>query len=168
MTKFTLVNLASVNPAQNVMTTVGWTKSVVAYRARMDKPIASRLQDTGLWGHAIRERKPAITNDYKGLVKPTKEGHSQGHVYVRPHMNAPVGHMYPSWARPSLLQWCHPICLWPRCAVSAGTGRQEEGARYVPSEISVARSCPGGAAGRVGRGASSGGSRSDVLRHRYQ
>jgi hypothetical protein len=58
--------------------------------AMMTKPIVYKMEDTGLWGDAVRERKPVITNDYKSLVKPTKKGYPQGHVNVRRHMNLPI------------------------------------------------------------------------------
>ena len=30
----------------------------------IDKPIVYQVKDTGLWGEAIRQRIPVITNDY--------------------------------------------------------------------------------------------------------
>ncbi len=72
------------------LTMIGWSKSAMTNCAIINKPIVYKLDDTGLWGDAIRERKAVITNDYKNLVKPTKKGYPKGHVMVRRHMNLPI------------------------------------------------------------------------------
>ena len=86
----TLSYFATVNPAQNELTMIGWSQSAMMLCTTMEKPLLYKLENTGLWGDAIRERKPVITNDYKNLVKPTKKGYPQGHVNVRRHMNLPI------------------------------------------------------------------------------
>jgi len=73
-----------------ILTMIGWSRSAMMNCATMDKPIVYKLDDTGLWGDAVRERKAVITNDYKNLVKPTKKGYPQGHVNIRKHMNLPI------------------------------------------------------------------------------
>ena len=78
------------NRTEDVLTMIGWSKSAMVNCAMMDKPIVYKLTETGLWGDAVRERKPVITNDYKALVKPTKKGYPEGHVSVRKHMNLPI------------------------------------------------------------------------------
>jgi hypothetical protein len=78
------------NAAEDVLTMIGWSKSAMVNCAMMTKPIVYKLSETGLWGDAVREHKAVITNDYKGLVKPTKKGYPNGHVNVRKHMNLPI------------------------------------------------------------------------------
>ncbi|MFW2367081.1 MAG: sigma 54-interacting transcriptional regulator, partial [Desulforhopalus sp.] len=43
----------------------------------------------GLWGEALRQRKPIITNDYSS-PDPMKKGQPEGHVKIIRHMNVPV------------------------------------------------------------------------------
>lgn len=81
---------AVMNDAEDVLTMLGWSKSAMQACAMMDKPIVYPLEETGLWGDAVRERGAVITNDYQGLSKPTKKGYPSGHVTVQRHMNVPV------------------------------------------------------------------------------
>jgi hypothetical protein len=90
MTGSTLSYFATMNSAENVLTMIGWSKSAMGNCSMIDKPIVYRIEETGLWGDAVRERKAVITNDYKNLVKPTKKGYPEGHVNVVRHMNIPV------------------------------------------------------------------------------
>ncbi|MGA3346830.1 MAG: GAF domain-containing protein [Terracidiphilus sp.] len=90
LTGSTLSYFATIDATERVLTMIGWSKSAMMSCAMMTKPIVYKMEDTGLWGDAVRERKPVITNDYKSLVKPTKKGYPQGHVNVRRHMNLPI------------------------------------------------------------------------------
>ena len=47
------------------------------------------LETTGLWGDAVRQRRPIITNDY-AAPNPDKKGYPEGHVGIRRHLNIPV------------------------------------------------------------------------------
>lgn len=47
------------------------------------------LEKTGLWGEAIRQRRPIITNDYLA-ENPWKKGYPKGHVALKNHMNVPI------------------------------------------------------------------------------
>lgn len=85
-----LAYFATVAADQKSLTMIGWSLSAMLMCKTIDKPLFYKLEETGLWGDAIRERKPVITNDYKGLVKPTKKGYPAGHVDVRRHMNFPI------------------------------------------------------------------------------
>lgn len=81
---------ASMNDDEDVLTMLGWSKSAMSACSMIDKPIVYPLEETGLWGDAVRERKPVITNDYAGCTKPTKKGYPEGHVKVSRHLNVPV------------------------------------------------------------------------------
>jgi len=81
---------ATMNPEENVLTMRGWSKTVMGDCSIIAKPIVYKLEETGLWGDAVRERKAVITNDYQNSTKPTKKGYPEGHVHVVRHMNIPV------------------------------------------------------------------------------
>ncbi|MBN1881722.1 MAG: GAF domain-containing protein [Deltaproteobacteria bacterium] len=81
---------ATMNASENVLTMVGWSDAAMGNCAMIDKPIVYKIEETGLWGDAVRERKAVITNDYQNLQKPTKKGYPEGHVTVIGHMNLPV------------------------------------------------------------------------------
>ena len=86
----TLSYFATVNAAQIELTMIGWSTSAMMLCTTIDKPLLYKLENTGLWGDAIREKKPVFTNDYKNSVKPTKKGTPQGHVNIRRHLNLPI------------------------------------------------------------------------------
>lgn len=86
----TIAYYATMNDAEDVLTMVGWSKSAMDMCKVMDKPIVYPLEETGMWGDAVRERQAIITNDYEALKKPTKKGYPAGHVKVVRHLNAPI------------------------------------------------------------------------------
>jgi hypothetical protein len=86
----TLAYFATVNPTETELLMIGWSNSAMMNCTMIDKPLLYKVTETGLWGDAIRERKPVITNDYPALVKPTKKGYPAGHVNVKRHMNLPI------------------------------------------------------------------------------
>ena len=81
--------LAFVNEDETVLTMHAWSKSAMKECAIIDEPITYPLKTTGLWGEALRQRKPLITNDYTA-PNPLKKGYPEGHVHLKRHMNIPV------------------------------------------------------------------------------
>ncbi len=81
--------LAFMNEDETVLTMHAWSKTAMAQCAVIDKPIVYPVETTGLWGEAVRQRKPVITNDY-AAPNPAKKGYPEGHVHVTRHMNVPV------------------------------------------------------------------------------
>jgi PAS domain S-box-containing protein len=81
--------LAFVNEDETVLTMHSWSKTAMAQCAIQNKPIVYPVVTTGLWGEAVRQRKPVFTNDYQA-PNPLKKGHPEGHVKVLRHMNAPI------------------------------------------------------------------------------
>jgi PAS domain S-box-containing protein len=81
--------LAFLNDDESVLTMHSWSKSAMAECAIADKTFIYPVVTTGLWGEAVRQRRPVITNDYTA-VNPLKRGYPQGHVVVIRHMNIPV------------------------------------------------------------------------------
>jgi PAS domain S-box-containing protein len=81
--------LAFLNEDESILTMHSWSKSAMAECAIDQKPIVYPVVSTGLWGEAVRQRRPIITNDYAAL-NPWKKSYPQGHVAVKRHMNVPV------------------------------------------------------------------------------
>lgn len=90
MTQSTLGYFAVINGAEDTLVMIGWSKGAMQNCAVIDKPIVYQLSETGLWGDAVRERQPVVTNDYANTEKPTKKGYPKGHVEVTRHFNVPV------------------------------------------------------------------------------
>jgi sigma-B regulation protein RsbU (phosphoserine phosphatase) len=81
--------LAFMNEDETVLTMQAWSKTAMEKCAIIDKPIIYPLETTGLWGEAVRQRRPIITNDY-AAPNPHKKGYPEGHVEIRRHLNIPV------------------------------------------------------------------------------
>jgi PAS domain S-box-containing protein len=89
LTKSKIGYLAFMNEEETVLTMQAWSKTAMAECAITDKPIIYPLETTGLWGEAVRQRRPIITNDY-AAASPHKKGYPPGHVDIRRHLNIPV------------------------------------------------------------------------------
>jgi signal transduction histidine kinase/FixJ family two-component response regulator len=89
MTGSSIGYIAFVNDDETVLTMHYWSKSAMQECAIIDKPIVYPLENTGLWGEAVRQRRPVITNDY-AAPNAWKKGMPSGHVRVVRHMNVPV------------------------------------------------------------------------------
>jgi two-component system, sensor histidine kinase and response regulator len=81
--------LAFLNEDESVLTMHAWSKTAMKECAIIDKPIHYPVVTTGLWGEAVRQRKPVFTNDYPA-PNPLKKGYPAGHVHVQRHMNVPI------------------------------------------------------------------------------
>ena len=89
LTGSTIGYLATMNDDESVMTMQYWSKTAHVSCNIIDKPIVYNVEDTGLWGEAVRQRKPVITNDY-AAKSPFKRGTPKGHVPLFRHMNIPI------------------------------------------------------------------------------
>jgi PAS domain S-box-containing protein len=89
LTRSTIGYLAFLNEDESVLTMHSWSKTAMKDCAMEKKPIHYRVMETGLWGEAVRQRKPVITNDYSA-PDPCKKGYPDGHVRVTRHMNVPI------------------------------------------------------------------------------
>lgn len=89
LTSSTIGYLAFMNEDETVLTMHAWSKSAMQECAIIDKPIVYPVVSTGLWGEAVRQRQPIITNDY-AASSPLKKGYPTGHVQVNRHMNLPI------------------------------------------------------------------------------
>jgi PAS domain S-box-containing protein len=89
LTNSTMGYLAFVNEDESVLTMHSWSAAAMARCATILVPIVYPMASTGLWGEAVRQRKPIITNDY-AAPSPLKKGYPEGHVPLTRHMNVPV------------------------------------------------------------------------------
>ncbi|MFA4917853.1 MAG: GAF domain-containing protein [Thermodesulfovibrionales bacterium] len=81
--------LAFLNEDETVLTMYSWSKTAMEECQILDKPIIYPVETTGLWGEAVRQRRPITTNDYQA-PNPWKKSYPEGHVQVTRHMNIPV------------------------------------------------------------------------------
>ncbi len=77
------------NEDTEILTLFAWSRSVMPECKVMNPQTDYELSKTGLWGEAIRQRKPIITNDYDAPNK-YKKGTPKGHVPLKSHVNVPV------------------------------------------------------------------------------
>ena len=89
MTDSTVGYLAFVSDDESVLTMYAWSETAMKECSVSKKPIEYKVSATGLWGEAVRQRRPVITNDY-AAPNPLKKGHPKGHVPITRHMNIPV------------------------------------------------------------------------------
>jgi PAS domain S-box-containing protein len=80
--------LAFMNEDETVLTMYSWSRQAMQECMIKEKPIVYPVKNTGLWGEAIRQRKPVVTNDYEA-PNSLKRGYPEGHVHVKRHMNIP-------------------------------------------------------------------------------
>lgn len=81
--------IAFMNEDETVLTMHHWTTTAMKECRMVNKPLCYKVSETGLWGEAIRQRKPVITNDY-AAPSPYKKGIPEGHVKLSRHMNVPL------------------------------------------------------------------------------
>jgi PAS domain S-box-containing protein len=89
LTQSTIGYLAFTNEDETELTMQAWSKTAMEECAITDKPLVYPLETTGLWGEAVRQRRPIITNDY-AAPSIYKKGYPQGHVHIRRHLNIPI------------------------------------------------------------------------------
>ncbi len=77
------------NEDETKLTLHAWSKDVMEACRVPHKQTEYKVKETGLWGDAIRKRRPVITNDYDE-PNPSKKGYPEGHVPIKRHMNIPL------------------------------------------------------------------------------
>ncbi|WP_367343610.1 PAS domain S-box protein [Methanomethylovorans sp.] len=94
LTQSKLGYLAFINEEETVFSMYSWSKSSWSKGAMEECKLADmnidyEVSSIGLWGEAIRQRKPIITNDYSAPSL-WKKGYPENHVKITRHMNIPV------------------------------------------------------------------------------
>lgn|GEM_PF-351255 len=77
------------NEETKELTLNSWSKGVMEECLVAEKQTVYRLENTGIWGEVIRQRKPMIINDF-GKSHPLKKGYPVGHVKLERWMAVPV------------------------------------------------------------------------------
>jgi|GEM_PF-1342280 len=88
LTRSSLGYLAFVSDSQKLLVMHSWSKSASEECGVAHKPIVYNVENTGLWGEALRQRRPIITNDYQN--SPHRRGLPKGHPPISRHMNVPI------------------------------------------------------------------------------
>jgi len=81
--------LAFMSPDEGSLIMHSWSKDAMKECAIKDRKFIYPIETTGLWGEAVKQRKPIITNDYQ-TSSLLKKGYPQGHVELIRHMNVPI------------------------------------------------------------------------------
>ncbi len=77
------------NEATQVFTLSSWSKDVLKYCDVQDQPTNYEMGKTGIWGEAIRQRRPILDNDYRDpdlLIN----GYPEGHFPITKFLTIPV------------------------------------------------------------------------------
>lgn len=74
---------------QRRFTLYSWSMNALQDCLIQDKPTVYELENTGLWGEAVRQRKPVIVNDYSAS-HPHKRGYPEGHIALSRFLTLPV------------------------------------------------------------------------------
>ena len=66
-----------------------WSKEVMDACAVQHPQTIYQLDNTGIWGEAVRQRKPILINDFK-VNHPKKKGYPEGHVILNRFLTIPI------------------------------------------------------------------------------
>jgi PAS domain S-box-containing protein len=66
-----------------------WSGEVMAECAIANPSTCYELDKTGIWGEAVRQRRPFIINDFQ-VANPLKKGYPKGHVQLLKFMTVPI------------------------------------------------------------------------------
>lgn len=86
LTKSKLGYLAFMSPDEGSLIMYSWSNHAMKECNVKDRKFIYPIETTGLWGEAVRQRKPIITNNYQE-ANPLKKGYPRGHVELTRHMN---------------------------------------------------------------------------------
>jgi PAS domain S-box-containing protein len=74
---------------ERTLSVYSWSRRTHELCTVPGQPSVYNVADTGLWGEAVRQRRPIITNDYDA-PNPHKKGLPEGHPTLTRHMNLPI------------------------------------------------------------------------------
>jgi PAS domain S-box-containing protein len=81
--------LAFASEDESLLRMYSWSADAIKGCNIKHKKTTYKRSEMGLWGEALRQRKPVITNDFT-KPSPMKKGQPEGHVKILRHMNVPV------------------------------------------------------------------------------
>jgi PAS domain S-box-containing protein len=68
-----------------------WSKEVMQVCTIQEKQTVYELDKTGIWGEAVRQRKPILINDF-AAYNPLKKGYPEGHAHLSRFLSLPIFH----------------------------------------------------------------------------
>lgn len=71
------------------LTINAWSKEVMSECEVASSQLCYELDRTGIWGEAVRQRKPIMLNDFQAQ-HPLKKGLPEGHVVLKKYLTVPV------------------------------------------------------------------------------
>ncbi|WP_051283793.1 PAS domain S-box protein [Desulforegula conservatrix] len=66
-----------------------YSKTVMKECAIVSPKVCYTLENTGIWGEAVRQRRPILINDYNAF-HPLKKGYPEGHAHLLRYLTIPV------------------------------------------------------------------------------
>lgn len=66
-----------------------WSKAVMKECMVQNPQTCYELDKAGIWGEAVRQRRPIVINDF-AVANPLKKGYPEGHVHLSRFMTVPV------------------------------------------------------------------------------
>lgn len=88
-TESTLGYIYLYNEKKELFTLNSWSKEVLQECAIIDKQRQYNLAETGIWGEAVRQRRPILINDFQA-AHPLKRGYPQGHAPLHNFLTIPI------------------------------------------------------------------------------
>ncbi|MBZ3936389.1 sensor histidine kinase [Methanimicrococcus blatticola] len=91
LTKSKVGYIAFPTPDETTLIMHSWSKSSIRECSidEQSRPLVYPVHRTGLWGEAIRQRKPLIINNYQSPSS-LKKGFPRGHVTLSSYMHVPI------------------------------------------------------------------------------
>ncbi len=90
ITSSSLGYIAFVNETEDVLQIASWSRDTMEECGISDAPIYYYVAEIGLWGEALRHRRPHMTNDYEHSDPSVKKGYPEGHPAITRHLSVPV------------------------------------------------------------------------------
>lgn len=81
--------IAFVDKDETLISIQSWSKRASEECSIIDRPVVYPVNNVGLLGESVRQRKPIIINDYSAHI-PNKKGYPKGHVEIFSYMSVPV------------------------------------------------------------------------------
>jgi signal transduction histidine kinase len=89
ITQSTIGYIYFYNEEKEEFTLNSWSKDVLSECKVIEKQTTYHLEKTGIWGEAVRQRKPIVVNDFIAF-NPLKKGTPEGHVSMKSFLTTPV------------------------------------------------------------------------------
>ena len=89
MTGSEIAFIGYINEDETIMHTHLWSKKAMRQCSVDRKPVKFPIEQAGLWGEAIRQKKPIIANNYAD-PNPYKKGCPEGHIPLIRFMSVPL------------------------------------------------------------------------------